>query len=726
MRAAVAKARAGIKERIEQQKRTAPHRRAGSRATGAAHDHRTAAQAHGDLARAAGEEDDEAAPHRLSGQRPAASIHDHGHAARTAASGQGPGEPGAGIAADAHDPPFRLGGGEIAHIAVDLDAAAGHAEPEFGPGITHHPDGAGSQFGSDAVAQAGRALEDEHLLSGCARAYGEELAQGHRAVAEAQRKSCDRARAFPQHGLGAQRREVERDRGWFAQGKRTAAHRAQVSARGGTARKGWRRKDDAFWSKTRARDTIARMREHVLFLTGRLAEPRLRRVLEGLGETPFSWEIRQMGVQVAALMTPEIIRRRLGSVAGVSKVILPGRVRGDLAPLADFFGVPFERGPEELDDLPAHLGRKGPPPDLSRYECRIFAEIVEAPELTVEAILARARALAAQGADVIDLGCLPGRPFPHLEEAIAALKAEGFCVSIDSGDLDELRRGARAGADFLLSLSEDTLALAFESAAVPVLIPARPGDLESLVRACERLAQAGKPYLADPILDPIHFGFTASLLRYSALRARLPEAEMLMGVGNLTELTDADTTGITMLLMAVCSELAIRNVLVVQVSPHCRRAVVEADRARRILFAAKERNTTPQGIDPALLCLRDRRPFPEEPEDIAAEAAQIRDPNFRIRVARDGVHIFNRAGHHVSCDPYSLFPLLGVERDGAHAFYLGYELAKAEIAFKLGKRYVQDEPLRWGCAVDLPQEDLLEHKAPGATLSGRGRAERES
>jgi dihydropteroate synthase-like protein len=461
------------------------------------------------------------------------------------------------------------------------------------------------------------------------------------------------------------------------------------------------------------------MREHLVFLTGRLAEPRLRQVLESLGETPFSWEIRQMGVQVAALMTPEIIARRLGSVEGATKILLPGRVRGELEPLARAFGVPFERGPEELKDLPRHLGRKGPPPDLSRHDCRIFAEIVEAPELAVEAILARARELRAEGADVIDLGCLPGRPFPHLEEAVATLRAEGFSVSVDSGDPEELRRGARAGAAFLLSLHEGTLDLAFECEATPVLVPAHPGDLDSLVRACERLEKAGRPWLADPILDPIHLGFTDSLVRYHELRRRLPEAEMLMGVGNLTELTDADTTGVTMLLLAVCSELAIRNVLVVRVSPHCRRAVVEADRARRILFAAKSQGTPPQWIDPALLCLRDRRPFPEEPEEIAAEAAQIRDPNFRIRVARDGVHVFNRDGHHTSRDPFDLFPELGVERDAAHAFYLGYELAKAEIAFRLGKRYVQDEPLRWGCAVEQPDEDLGRHKAPGVTLAKR-------
>ena len=34
--------------------------------------------------------------------------------------------------------------------------------------------------------------------------------------------------------------------------------------------------------------------------------------------------------------------------------------------------------------------------------------------------------------------------------------------------------------------------------------------------------------------------------------------------------------------------------------------------------------------------------------------------------------------------------------DPSHAFYLGYEMAKAITALTLNKNYVQDEALRWG------------------------------
>ena len=44
---------------------------------------------------------------------------------------------------------------------------------------------------------------------------------------------------------------------------------------------------------------------------------------------------------------------------------------------------------------------------------------------------------------------------------------------------------------------------------------------------------------------PIGAGFAASLGRYLETRRRHPGAEMLMGIGNLTELTEADTTGDT-------------------------------------------------------------------------------------------------------------------------------------------------------------------------------------
>jgi dihydropteroate synthase-like protein len=299
------------------------------------------------------------------------------------------------------------------------------------------------------------------------------------------------------------------------------------------------------------------------------------------------------------------------------------------------------------------------------------------------------------------------------------LKGEGFLVSVDSADAEELTRGNRAGADFLLSLTVETLSIAEEGNAIPVLVPAKPGDLDSLLAAIDAADARGLASLADPVLDPIHFGFAESLSRYAELRRRRPAAEILMGTGNLTELTDADSAGVTATLLGVCSELGIRNILAVQVSPHTRRTIEEHDAARRLMFAARQDRSLPKGFGSMLLGLHDKKPFPVTPDEIALLAREVRDANFRIEAATDGIHIYNRDGHHIAKDALSLFPKLGVEADGAHAFYLGAELMKAETAFNLGKRYVQDEPLDWGIAVDRPEEDRTRLARAGHTLRAK-------
>jgi dihydropteroate synthase-like protein len=463
------------------------------------------------------------------------------------------------------------------------------------------------------------------------------------------------------------------------------------------------------------------MTEHVVFLTGRLARSRLHKVLSALEPQPFAWTIADMGVKVAALMTEAIIARRLDRKLAeeASRIVLPGRCRADLERLAAEFGRPFERGPDEVRDIPAWLGRKQKAPLLAEKSVRIFAEIVEAPLLTAEEILARATCMREEGADVIDLGCLPDTAFPRLAETVKALKARGFKVSVDSANPEELRAGALAGADFLLSLTEETLDIVAGTAATPVLISARHGDLEALLRAAKRAQRRKIDVILDPILDPIHFGFVPSLLRYAELRRRLPQAQMMMGTGNLTELTEADSSGVTAMLMGVCSELAIGNVLVVQVSPHTRRTVAEHAAAARLMHAARADGGLPKGYGAGLVQLHDIAPFASTPEEIGELARSVRDPNFRVETAVDGIHVYNRDGHHVERDAMSFFPKLGVAQDGAHAFYLGTELMQAELAWRLGKRYAQDASLDWGCGADRPAEDLTRQAKAGHTLRAK-------
>lgn len=461
------------------------------------------------------------------------------------------------------------------------------------------------------------------------------------------------------------------------------------------------------------------MLPHFLFLTGKLAEKSLHKVLESMQPTEFTYEVRQIGVSVAALMTTDLIARRLKEVSSFDKVILPGRCRGDIDALASRLEKPVERGPEELKDLPQHFGHEVKKSDLSEYSTQIFAEIVDAPNMSVEEIVLRAEQYKKDGANVIDLGCLPNTPFEHLTESVQALKAAGFKVSVDSLLAEDLVSGGKAGADYLLSLQYNSLWVLEKVDSIPIVIGDPPSNMRSLYKTIDTLTKEGIRFIADPILDPINFNFTESLVRYRNLRKRYPDIEIMMGVGNLTELTHADTAGTNALLMGIISELGIEHILATEVSEHCRKAVKEADLARRIMYASKADNIPPKGYHNGLMALHERKPFPYDLSEIKEFAAGVRDPNFRIQVCDQGVFVYNRDGIWNATDPFDHYPNLNVAEDGAHAFYLGVELARAQIAWQLGKRYDQDEELTWGVAVERDQQDMSQFKEEGSTMHSR-------
>ena len=87
----------------------------------------------------------------------------------------------------------------------------------------------------------------------------------------------------------------------------------------------------------------------------------------------------------------------------------------------------------------------------------------------------------------------------------------------------------------------------------------RRSDEASLCEAIDAMQARGRAFLADAILDPIPFGLLASLVRYQRLRERFPQAPILMGVGNLTELTEADTSGINAVLLGIVRRAAGRR-----------------------------------------------------------------------------------------------------------------------------------------------------------------------
>jgi dihydropteroate synthase-like protein len=456
------------------------------------------------------------------------------------------------------------------------------------------------------------------------------------------------------------------------------------------------------------------MKNNILFITGKLAEKNIRNILDSIKDKDFTYEIRNLNINVAALLTTEMIYRRVGNVDNFNKIILPGKVRGDIDELAKKLKIEIKRGPEELKDLPVMFGGDPLKHDLSKYEVHIFAEITDAPNMKIQEIINMADNYRNNGADIIDIGCLPNKSFPHLSETIQELKRQDFYVSIDSHSDKELILGGKSGADYLLSIKSDNFYILDEVDSFPILIP-KDGDMTSLHDCIDKCIADKRIFIADPILDPINYGFTQSIIRYSELREKYPDIHIMMGTGNVTELTHADTTGMTMILMGIISELKINHILTTEVSKHCRTVVKESDLARRIILAAKLANTTPKHIDSGLLTTHEEDPIRYNSKEVKELFEQVKDSSYRIMNTDDGIHLFNKKGLQVAVDPFDFFEKIDVGDDTGHAFYLGVELARAQIAHQLGKSYEQDEELKWGCLVDEKIDDKLAFKEQGST-----------
>ena len=287
-------------------------------------------------------------------------------------------------------------------------------------------------------------------------------------------------------------------------------------------------------------------------------------------------------------------------------------------------------------------------------------------------------------------------PFPSLADTVKALRSEGHRVSVDSFDTDEIRTAVRAGAELVLSVNGSNLELARElGGATVVVIPDFGAGLESLDRSLERLAGWGVRFIADPVLEPIGFGAAESLHRYYEVRRRHPGIEMLMGIANLTELTEADTTGMTALLLGYCQELGIRHVLTTAEIPWARGAVREADIARRLMHYAVTKKALPKHVDGRLLTVRDASVPAYGEAELRRMQAQITDLDYRIFSDGERIHVFNAERFLSGTDIGELFAHLDVA-EPSHAFYLGKELLKASLALRLGKAYRQEEDLAWG------------------------------
>ncbi len=447
--------------------------------------------------------------------------------------------------------------------------------------------------------------------------------------------------------------------------------------------------------------------QSIHFVTGKLAEPALREVVEQLARKHhFEFTIDVLPITVAALMTPKWLLRHIEIPDGSTRVLLPGYLESGLEEIRAGLAstIPVDCGPKDVRDLPRLFGEQSfRSEDYGDYAIEIIAEINYAPRYSLDDLLQESKRLVDAGADRIDLGCEPGFRWTNVGDCVKAIRDEGIAISIDSFDSWEVAQATRSGASLVLSVNEKNRTSAPDWGVEVVVVPQNleEGYLKSLEETVSYLGDQGVPFRLDPILEPIGCGFSASLGRYLETRRHFPDAPMMMGIGNVTELTDADSGAINTLLLGFCEEQQIGSVLTTQVISWSATSVRECDVARRLVHYAVRHRVPPKRLEEGLVMLRDPRRGNYSEQTIAQLAATIKDNNYRVFIDEKQIHLVSAGVHIRGTDPFEMMEELmkipqSTNVDASHAFYLGHELSKALTALTLGKRYEQDESLHWG------------------------------
>jgi len=481
----------------------------------------------------------------------------------------------------------------------------------------------------------------------------------------------------------------------------------------------------------------------ILLVTGELAENEVRDAASKL-----SAEVLTLPVSVAQFMSSDLAIKEIRKLdSPYDKIVFPGLTRFDVSLVETSVGMPCFKGPQHASDLvevinggyklsktePAdHLMEKKGIHDFKKlvaevekkeekfkigalkigpsFPPRIMAEIVDAPLLSNKEVLDRARYYIKSGVDIIDVGAIAAEDnSDRLHEIVKHLKSKiKVPISVDSLNPNEINAGLHAGADLVLSLNSKNMEKVEKWSDVAyVVIPDQ--EPESLFKNLKDAEKCGfKKLIADPILSP-PFKIVDSLSHYYNFRGLYHSQPVMMGVGNVIELMDADSVGINGLLGAIAVELDVSLLLTTENSQKTRNSVRELKRSIAMSFLAKSKGSLPKDLGFDLLLAKSKgkglefnlsginvikvnEAIPEFKADpkghfnifIDLEKKEIIVAHFKDKYD----YIFEGSNAESLVKKILAKDLVSTRQ---HAAYLGREIQKAEVFLKLNKGYVQDE-----------------------------------
>ena len=98
---------------------------------------------------------------------------------------------------------------------------------------------------------------------------------------------------------------------------------------------------------------------HVVFVTGKLAEDGLSRMMKAINPKYFTYEIKVLDIEVAAWLNDEFIIQNLALPDETSLIIIPGKTMGSEETIQKHFNVSVVRGPNCYSELPTFFEEQG-------------------------------------------------------------------------------------------------------------------------------------------------------------------------------------------------------------------------------------------------------------------------------------------------------------------------------------------------------------------------------
>ncbi len=468
----------------------------------------------------------------------------------------------------------------------------------------------------------------------------------------------------------------------------------------------------------------------ILIVTSKLLEKKVKEIVGGKAD------VIGIDARVMALLTPKAlakllkkeVERRGINLRDYDLIITSAMIMGDLKEIWDEVG-PIYKGTKDLSTLPLLLKHieevklrtdRGVDEELERYLLESFlndltfdfdyaydvgVKIPFSPPpfvIFAEVLNEEHVERALEYADLLVYGSTSPKPDPQrLREIMKRYDNKPW--GIDTPHKAEMKEALRLGAKVVMSITPKDVERIDDKDVVYVMIP---DDFEnrasSLTIGFEKARKNGIKVILDPVLSPFPNTLN-SLIEYKKLESlKVPK---MMGISNVTELVDADSIGVNLLLTQFAMEVNASVLLVIEASNKCKGSYAETKLASMMVSVAKRRSSQIKDLGVDMLFLKEKRMERDE-ESVEGEIIEARDYQFpleegyfRIWVTdkiyakyygKKRVTIIGESGYEIGKTAIAL----GLVKEPSHALYLGKELYKAELALKLEKSYIQEKELK--------------------------------